>query len=258
MSERINNGSFEVEKTKNYILSIQVCLDGFSFLITDPIEKEILVSKSLPVKISNVNLLARHLKEWLESEALLKNSFKTVRLFFHSENFTLIPDQYFGKEKQRNLTSVLFDKKMSGNFIENKIEKFDITLLFPVPQDILNVLNQFYKNMEILHPVTNLIEMGTGNSSFILSSKNNFYLIIFKNGKLMHAGNFQVQHENDLVYNVVNSFHQMEIARIETELFISSAIGKKTETESLLKPYFDRINILKTEELITKAVNSYC
>lgn len=252
MSELIKNGSFEIGNTKNYILSIQVCLDGFSFLITNPVENEILASKNLTVKISNNNLLARHLKEWIESEPLLKNAYKAVRLFFYSENFTLIPEEYIGKEKQRNLTSVLFDKKLSGNFIENKIGNSDINLLFPVPQDILNVLNPLYKNIEILHPVTNLIEMGTGNLSFILSSKNHFYLVVFKKGKLVLAGNFQVQHENDLIYNVINSFHQMEISRSETELYISSAIDKKTEIENLLLPYFDRINILKTEKLIAK------
>lgn len=254
MSELIKNGSFEIEKTKNYILSIQVCLDGFSFLIVDPVEKEILVSKNLPVKISNDNLLARHLKEWLESETLLKNSFQAVRLFFYSENFTLIPDEYFGRERQRNLTSVLFDKKSSGNFIENKIENSGINLFFPVSQEIINILNQFFKNIEILHPVTNLIESGKGNSAFILSAKHSFYFVVFKKSKLMLASCFQSQHPNDFVYNVINSLQQLEIARAETKLFVSSAIGQKTEFESLFKTYFENISSFKTDDLIARTV----
>ncbi len=253
MSELIKDGSFEIEKTKNYILSIQVCLDGFSFLIVDPDEKKILAIKNSPLKISNDNLLARHLKEWLESEVLLKSTFKVVRVFFYGENFTLIPEEYFGRERQKNLTSVLFDKKLSGNFIENKIENLELTLLFPVPQEIINVLNQFFKNIEIIHPITNLLERGKGNESFILSVKNSFYLIVFKNGNLVLASNSQYQHPNDLVYNVINSFQQLDVARKETELYVSLAIDTKTEIESLLKPYFDNISILKTEELIANS-----
>ncbi len=250
MSELNKDGSFEIEKTKNYILSIQVCLDGFSFLIADPDEKKILAFRNSAIKISNDNLLARHLKEWLESEVLLKNSFKAVRLFFYSDNFTLIPNEYFGRERQKNLTSVLFDKKSSGNFIDNKIENLGITLLFPVSQDIINVFNQFFKNIEIIHPIASILEKGKGNLSFILSAKSSFYLIVFRNGKLVLASTYQNQHPNDLVYNVLNSFQQLEIARKETELYVSSAIDQKIEIESLLKPYFDNISFLKTEEII--------
>jgi hypothetical protein len=256
MSEFFKDGSFEIEKTKNYILSIQVCLDGFSFLVIDPNENQILAIKNSSLKISNENLLARHLKGWLESEALLKNPFKIVRLFYYSENFTLVPEEYFGIERHRNLTSLLFDKKLSGNFIENKIENIGAALFFPVPQDIINVLNQFFKNIEIIHPITNLIqsgvESGKGNLSFIMSTTRNFYFVVVGNGKLLLANSFQNQHPNDLVYNVINAFQQLEISRSETELFVAVAIDQKNEIESLLNPYFSNISILKSEKLLEK------
>ncbi len=257
MSDFIQEGSFEFAKTKNYILSIQVCLDGFSFLIVDPDEKQILASKNSPIKISNENLLARHLKDWLESEALLKNSYNTVRVFFYSENFTLVPEKYFVRERQRNLTSVLFDKKASGTFIENKIEDLGVTVFFPLPQDIINVLNQFFKTIQIIHPVTNLIQSGIernkGNLSFVISTKNFYYLVVFDNGKFVFASSFQNHHPNDLIYNILNSLHQLGIARNELELLVAVAIDKKTEIESLLKPYFDKISIFKIDELIANS-----
>lgn len=257
MSDFIQEGSFEIAKTKNYILSIQVCLDGFSFLMVDPDEKKVLAKRNALIKISNDGLLSRHLKDWLESEVVFKNPFRTVRIFFYSENFTLIPEEFFGKERQRNLASVLFDKKLSGNFIENRIEDQGVTVFFPVPLDIINVLNQFFKNIEIIHPIANIIqfgiESGKRNLSVILSSKKFFYLVVFGNGKLLLANSFQNQHPNDLVYNVINSLQQLGIARIETELFVAVAIDQKTEIESFLKPYFDNISILQADELIAKS-----
>jgi len=50
MSDFITDGSFEIAKTKNYILSIQVSLDGFSFLIADPVEKKNCRSKKLSLQ----------------------------------------------------------------------------------------------------------------------------------------------------------------------------------------------------------------
>lgn len=257
MSELYKDGSFEIAKTKNYILSIQVCLDGFSFLVVDPDGKQILASKNSPLKISSENLLSRHLKDWLEPEVLLKNPFYAVRLFFYSENFTLIPEEYFGKERHRNLTSALFDKKLSGNFIENKIEDLGVAVFFPVPQDIVNILNQFFKNIEIIHPITNIIQTVIAsvkrNVAFILSTNNFFYMVVLGNGKLVFANSFQNQDPADLVYNILNSIQQLGIVRNETELCIAVAIDQKNEIEGLLKPYFDNINILKTEGLIANS-----
>jgi hypothetical protein len=260
MSDFINDGLFEIAKTKNYILSIQVCLDGFSFLIVDPNEKQIVTIKNSPIKISNENLLARHLKEWLTSEALFKNQFESVRLIYYGENFTLVPKEYYAREKQKNLASLLLDKKLSGNFIENIIEDLSLVLFFPVSQEISNVLNQFFKNVEILHPITNVIRSYNagekGNSSFILLTKKCFYLVVFENDKLKLASSFQIQHPNDLVYNVINSFQQLGLARNDTNLFVVSAIDQNTEIESLLKPYFNKVGILKTEELSANFENS--
>jgi hypothetical protein len=255
MSDFILDGSFEIVKTKNYILSIQVCLDGFSFLITDPTDSKIVAQKSTSLKISSSNLLSRRLKEWLESEELLKSQFNLVRIFIYTENFTLIPKNYLGQEKQRNLFSILFDKMQGLNLIESDINNLETTLFYPVSQDVLSVLNQFFsKGFEIFHPIKNLIEVNfkteKRNFSIILATKNYFYLTVFGNNNLMLANSFQTPHINDLVYNVINAFQQLGIARNETDLFVAGAINQNTEIEELLKPYFDCISLLKTEDII--------
>jgi len=255
MSDLINDESFEITKTKQYILSIQVSLDGFSFLIVHPDEKRIVAFKSSPLKISGDILLARNLKEWLETEDLLKNQFKNVRAFIFTENFTVVPEEYFGREKHRNLTSSLFDKKGDNYFIENKIVDLNANLFFPVSQDVSTVLNNFFnKKVEILHPVTNLIqtqvESQKRNVSFILSTKKYFYLVIYRNHKLLLANSFQTQHSNDLVYNAINTFQQLEIARSETEVYLAGSIKQNTEIEALLKPFFENIDNFKMEEII--------
>ena len=256
MLDLIKDESFEIQKTKDYILSIQVSLDGFSFLIVHPDEKRIVAYKSTSVLISSANLLARRLKEWLEEEELLKNQFKSVRSFIVSESFTLIPEEYSGREWQRNLTSTLFDKKIHNHFTENKINQLDANLIFPVSQDILSVLHHFFsKNIEIIHPVTNLLnvifESEKENQAVVLPTKKYFYLIIKYNNKLLIANSFPTMHQNDLVYNVLNTFKQLDVARSETDLYIAGSIEQNTEIINLLMPFFINISNLKTEGLIS-------
>jgi hypothetical protein len=51
--------SFDLEKTNEYILSIQINLDGFSFSIYSPVENKFVGSKVVPLKISNEFILNR-------------------------------------------------------------------------------------------------------------------------------------------------------------------------------------------------------
>jgi hypothetical protein len=64
------------------------------------------------------------------------------------------------------------------------------------------------------------------------------------------ANTFQFSHQNDLVYNVLNAFQQIETARIETHLFVAGAVSDKNEIIRLLQPYFENIGLLKIDELV--------
>jgi hypothetical protein len=245
--------SFDIEKTDQYKLSIQVSLDGFSFLIVHPSEKKIVAFKSTPLKISSKNLIVRRLKEWLESEDFFKKPFNEVRVFIFTEIFTIIPDECYSGENQHDLQSVLFDQETGYSLVENNIEILNARLYFPIQSEITEVLQLLFDNAECIHPVTKLLQIplysNKRNCAVIVSMKQNFYLIVKRNNKLLLANSFQVSHQDDLVYNVLNAFQQLETARSETELFITDVLSNVNEIKGLLQPYFGNISTLNTAEL---------
>lgn len=260
MFDFIKDDSFDIEKTKQYSLSIQVSLDGFSFLVVHDSEKRVVACKNTPLKISSEKLLARRLKEWLETEGLLKRPFKSVRVFLFTENFTLVPAEYSGDKPVENLTSYLFHQDSNNKLIVNKIDALNAQLIFQIPTDVMEVLNfQFNNKIDIIHPVTSLltcpVESKKRNCAVLLTNNKYFYLIVSRNSKLILANSFQAEHLNDLVYNVLNTFQQLEIARSETDLYVSGSRYENNEIENLLNPYFENISKLKNEELITNPEN---
>jgi len=254
MFDFIADDSFEIEKTNQYKVSIQVSLDGFSFLAIHAAEKRVVAFKNTPLKISNEKLMVRRLKEWLESEDFFKNSFNEVRVFVFTENFTIIPEEYNSKETQQDLASVLFHQDLDFKLIENKIEPLHARLYFQVQSDITEVLQHFFGNSECFHPVTKLLQIpfhsNKRNIALIVSMKKYFYLIVKRNNKLLLASSFLYSHQNDLVYNVLNTFQQLETARSETDLIIADVISDSNEIKSLLHPFFENISMLKTDELV--------
>lgn len=258
MFDFITDDSFDIDKTKQYILSIQVSLDGFSFLMIYPGENRIVAFKNTPLKISSENLLARRLKEWLESEVLMKKPFESVRVLFFAESFTMVPGEYFQEEYRQDLTSVLFNENAGTRIVKNKIDSLNAHLIFPIPADIIDTFHHFFpENLEITHPVAKIIqrppESKKKNIAVIILSGKYFFMTVTRNNTLLLANSFQAIHQNDLVYNVLNAFQQLETARSETDLYVAGSLKQKTEIEVLLRPYFENIGTLKTEGLISNS-----
>jgi hypothetical protein len=255
MFDFIADDSFEIEKTIQYTLSIQVSLDGFSFTVFDKLNKKVVAIKTTPVKISSKSLLVRHLKDWLESESFLKKRFKNVQVFVFTSPFNLVPEEFSEDKLPDNLISFLFQEDANLELYTNKIEILNARLVFSVQSDLIALLDQFFNsNKEILHPVSaflsNPLKGEKRNLAILISTQKYFYLVIYRNDKLLLANSFQNLHQSDLIYNVLNSFQQLETARSETELFVCDAMNKNTGIEDLLKPYFNHISKLKTDQTI--------
>jgi len=256
MFDYTTDDSFEIEKTLQYELSIQVSLNGFSFTAFDKLNNKVVAFKTTPVKISSELLLARHLKDWLESESFLKKRFEHVRIFVYTATFMLVPEEFSSEKLPENLDSFLNLEDITTELTENKIAVLDARLVFPVQTDLFGLLKQFFTNSkEILHPLSIFlskpVKSEKRNCAVIVTTQKFFYLIIYRNGKLLLANSFQYLYQSDLIYNVLNSFQQLETARNETELFVCDAMNKNTEIEDLLKPYFNHISKLKTDPTIT-------
>jgi hypothetical protein len=248
--------SFDIQKTKDYILSIQVSLDGFSFLIVHPDEKRIVAFKNTSVLISSENLLARRIKEWIEEEALLKSQFKSVNVFIASEHFQLIPQSFYEQEYRRNITSTLFDKKVHNHFLEDTIESINAKLLYPVSQDVTGVLKQSLgEDIQIIHPVAHILKKARDlekiNRAFVLPQNKFFYLLVFYNNSVVLANSFPSLHPNDMVFHIVNSFQQLEADRNNTEIYLSGSTNQNNEIRSLLRSYFVLIRNLNISDFVS-------
>lgn len=254
MHDFITADTFDIKKTNQYKLSIQVSLDGFSFLAVQSSEKQIVACKSKPLNISTDKLIARHLKEWLEKEEFFRCDFEEVRILIFSEWFTIIPDECYSDEYSQELVSVLFDLNNEYSVKKNKVESLNAHLYFPVHTDIIEVLKLFFPNSTCLHPVQTILQfplnLNKKNSSVIILFKNNFYFVVKRNNKLLLANTFHVSHKNDVIYNIINTFQQLETSRAETELFIAGFFTDETEITGLLKPYFENIGPMKTDDLV--------
>jgi len=231
------------EKTNQYILSIQVSLNGFSFLVISPEDNRIVAYQNSPIKIGNNKLIARHLNEWLENQTILKNSFQSVRAYIFSEFFSLIPNEMLNYEDSPEIQSFFLDNEFAGQHEINEVQSLNASLVFSVQSEITMVLNRFFGAVILFHPATKLLHYAEETTQMfiasLISSKDNIFLIIKRRDqKVILANSFPINHPNDLIYSVINTFQQLGISRNQTAMRVAEVIQPNFQPEKHLSPYF--------------------
>lgn len=248
MCDLVTDNSFRLEKTYEYILSIQVSLGGFSFSVVHPDEKRLLALKNKQLTISDDRFIARHMQEWLQSEEILQQTFKQTRLIILSEKFSLVPKEFFEKEKKRELIDCTLETKDNDIFVENWIEDFNTCLVFTLPSNLEDTIKQ----STLLHPVKLLIDkrpqLSLGNGLILWFNAAGVYLILYNEDQLLLANHFKITHDNDVIYYVLTALNQLNTSPRKTELYLGGEIEQNGKLKKMLCNYFESVNFLNQDE----------
>lgn len=238
---------FDIEKTYEYSLSIQVRPDGFSFSVL--YNNHPIAFKAIQLKISSNALITRHFTEWIEREELLQKPYKKISILVFTENYTLIPEKYFKEASKTEISKLLFNEIEPPEIAVNSISSYKTRLIFTLPQGMNKVIQEKIGECEIIHPVkiilTNIPETEKANGLILLFNKNSFYTLLFNKSKILLANTFKMAHATDVVFYLLTILKQFDIKSAETELFITHTVNNSTETTKALLPYFSTIRSLE-------------
>lgn len=265
----LNTKSFDLEKTNEYILSIQVSLDGFSFSVFNPLENKIIAFKCTPLKISNDNLILRHFGDWLREEELLQKKYlKTILVYFTIE-FSLIPENLYCSQLVKEATKRLISEDKLKKTVINTINGLssEAKIVFHVPKNLNDMILQTFNSPVLIHPVQLIgreIPNGNKKNKVILLYHNKSCILVAGRGnQILLANGFITGHINDLVYYVLNVIMQLNLNAKETEFYLSDALVKNEKLEQLFQPYFQEISYLSpagsfaNAEMVPNSIHRY-
>jgi hypothetical protein len=247
MHELITDQSFDIDRTNEYKLSIQVSLDGFSFSMVRVYDNLLVGLKNVPARISAEKFIARRFSEWVQSEEIFNHSFSEVQVQYNTGNFTLLPGLFFKEEKQNELAAMLFELEVTSQVVSNFDEISEVQFLFALPVDLSDEIAGKFGNFNSIHPATALAkkypsDIAEGEKSALLwFSKNSFILLLFSEDKLLLTNRFYFSHANDVVYYLMAVLNQHKVRPADTKVYLSGEIIPHSQTENLLREYFSKI-----------------
>jgi hypothetical protein len=253
MNALTTDPAFDIKRTEEYKLSIQVSLDGFSFSVVHVHENRLLAFGQFPITVSSESFLGRRFTEWLNEVDMLQKKYSEVQLYYFSEKFTLVPSPFYEFKKQQKVIETAFGKLNNNSVRDNYLPEEEANLIFTIPDSLKEAFEKTFPGYIILHPLSILDKklhqnfLNDNNERLLaLTFQNNFFsLLLFANKKLQVINNYYFKHSNDVIYYVLSVLRSRRINTSKTTLLLSGKINPASEITPVLSEYFAQTEFLK-------------
>lgn len=254
---------FDINLSSVYNLSIQVCPDGFAFLIHDLSRNRDVFFKSksipdLPEEHSDY-FLCQYLNDYFESEELLQRSYRRVEIIFHTLNASLVPADLYLSEKSDELFKINFPNLRHYNLLSNKFQSIDAVLLYSIPDCLQAVVNKFYRNYKFYHPgiifVNKAMKINRGNegSAYFMSYFSGIlHLLLIKGQELVFYNQVFCENQDEVLYYLFNLADEYKTVAPLSRLYLSGKISELPDIISAGSKYFNSVKYFPVQAELFK------
>ena len=242
---------------KNLVLSIQIGLNGLSFLVLDLFSKNIedYSYQTFKDKITPKVLLDKIIKQF-ELNKNLNQDFTKIQLIHDNELQTLVPSALF---EEANLTDYIkYNAKIfKSDFVTyDSISNQDIMLVYVPFVNINNFIFDRFGSFEYKHSSTILIEKilhlkkNTKDTTLYVNVESSIIdIIIVKSNSLLFYNRFQYKTKEDFIYFILFTIEQLDLnpEKLKCEFF--GSINSTDELYLIAFKYIRNISILAFDKM---------
>ena len=243
--------SFDLKRTTEYHLSIQVGLDGFSFCILDIMRKKFIVLQHIPLIVGKLQFLPRKMEAIFDQEDKLTASYQSISVIYSTNKATLLPKTYAGPPLVAAIAEFTNDISRNEEIAVNDLPGFNQQLIFSYPKELMTVLNRKYTEFNFIHKSIPLVASGVDqrdekkNSLIINFEKQYIRTIVFKDMQIAFYNSFYFKNESDFLYYTLNICHTLQIDPQLDEILIGGYIAEDSGYIRQLKKYVSNVYFLK-------------
>ncbi|WP_421920078.1 DUF3822 family protein [Marinifilum sp.] len=244
------DSTFDKNKSKEYILSIRVSSDGFSFSILDATNTCIALERFKEFKQSSGADSSDSFKELIRNSELLNLSFKKVFVLWVSNQSVLIPNQFFSNEFVFESYQLCHTLTQEDELHWNNIKALDSWNVFAVPIRFKDILVKQFTVVEFFHHSTPFYasaikeEISDKHPNVYVNLQKEFFHIIIpdRNGKHF-INSFAYREDCDLAYYILNVYKQQKLNNERSRLIIDGLVQDECKVIQLLKKYLAKLEV---------------
>lgn len=243
--------SFDLKNTSDYHLSIQIGLDGFSYVLLDTRINKYLVFQHIPLIVGKAQFLSRKTEAIFEQDERLNHSFKSVAVTFSTNKVTLIPKEFNEGSEIQKIASLINEVGRTEEQHIDELPGFNYQLISSYPKELMAVLNRKYTDFTFRHKSVPLIQTTVEqrdekkNTLMINFEKKYIRMIAFKNMQISLYNSFYFKNEPDFLYYTLNIWQNLMFDPDRDEILVGGFVADDSSYIRQLKKYVSNIRFLK-------------
>jgi hypothetical protein len=242
--------NFNINSISKSILSIQISLDGFSFVIS-PAEN---LANPDYIYINRLNSKSGNLINVLSSfTGFDSREFYSIRIIVHVSTFALVPETIFELKDMKAYLNLNHPHKINRKNLSNTISSAAAVSVFSIEEELYKLLKNKFPGADFCHSSLPLCTMALNMEIDVCTIQvyeKSMELAIVKNKKLVHYNIYELQGENDIIYFILNAYKSTELNQLNAPLIISGVLPKNSETLIFIKKYFKDVRFYSTDYVI--------
>ncbi len=251
-SYAFGGGLLKFEPTSNLELSIELSLDGFSFMVSTlghpTIIEEYLINESMgDLEYSN------WLDKLFEQLNFSRFSFQRITVLLRSPNLIFVPKDVFDPNLSESLFKFCVPNSNPKIKVIDHLPAIGCNGIFELPTEIEMVLKKQFQNFDLQHSATCLINWflnsTLSNSSLpqvvVQPFKSGFNVFYFENKQLLAYNTFKCLEYSDFLYYLIFFLEQFDLdfSQLQVHLLTKNE-DNQTFVENILQLF---PNVLKAE-----------
>lgn len=233
--------SFNKDYSNNYILSIQLDPDGFSFYVRDKDSlNKPLYWLSKRFEKPGIASLTRELNDFQEYD---KNIFYKTIIIYHTDKFCLIPSEIYNPDNQDNYMRLTHSLPDNINFHTSDILELKVKALFCLPEELNRLIKLKFPTAMLVHSACPALNFGIRKSEktcIIYYYGTSLSITVFEKKDLKLFNIFSVSDKNDLIYYILNALKSCNQKVAETIFYISGVREEDSNEYNTLSKYISK------------------
>ena len=245
---------------KNYILSIQISLDGFSFCIVDEERNKLIALQNYAIQeVEDYAILTEDLDKLLSDLDIIKKRFNRVNVLFEGTKSTIIPFPLFDKDAVVDYLKFNHKIEHDEEVIYDKLNALQAYNVFAIPSCIKNLIKDKFINYKISHFSSTLIEgllvkyknQDLNNQVFANVRTKYIDIVIIEGSKLTFFNSFRYKTVEDFAYYMIYVLEQQNLNPENIELIMLGEINKASKYYEILFKYIRNIEFIERNDFFS-------
>lgn len=243
-----------IEDLHSSRLSVQVSLNGLSFLVLNPeVGKTIFFKEKKLIHSTTPEELLMELEELISENKILQNNFSEVAVTYSTAIYSLVPISLFDEAKASEYLK--FNSKILANdyIAHDVLENQEIVVVYVPFMNINNYLFERYGSFNYYHSISVLLKTILEKEKYSLPKmylhfqQNSFDCLVLKNGTLQLCNTYSYKTAEDFIYYTLFCMEQLKLDPETLPVLLCGDIRKNDDTYKIAYTYIRDIEFVGSE-----------